>query len=1239
MDKYTYLRLKRTVAALLTGTMVLTAMPFMASAKENQPEYDQAPVTDVLVQEEALELDGAAVTMAEAKAASDYDSEYGGVNWTLKESFEQDGEGKWAQSPAFNWKVPATKSTISTEKATADIPAIDGEGYAVVGKPPTYVEDSSVPECGKIMSAYVYDADPNQADTYFSVGMGGELMGLHKGAGAGKYIARIDGATWKVSQHARIEGWHRFVSDYTYGNNVVISVYYANGDSEVLYDSRNDAKYKDKIKNPSKVFAGNLWGAGAASAKVCLDDIKIGDIQMIAEGDLEVACDNGKAAAGIVSGTADSAQSAYQWQVSDTVDGDFTDIEGAVGADYVVAEQYVGKFLRVRVEAVNADGREGNSAVSAAIEATGEKEPEVPTVENLNLTYEVQEDGTTNFTATASYVPPAGTTTEGHLTYAWAICQTADGTFEEVDEDTNTYTLPAEKSKWYVRVTVTPATDGVPPVTGQAVTSTAVVKEPISLVALFNSATAETIEQILKEHAPALGIETKVNALPAIDLKRIGLGMLQTYTSEEQIVEAFTQAYEESAKGDPALYQTLESDGFEGAAWAQETGKTAMTVRESELAREGKKVAVVPGTSTNVAIHKFAPENVGRHKYIMYMYDSGEAGAVSLIELTCSSNALILVFRPDQAKGFYATRAAAGQPFVSTGIPRSKGWHRVEWDFTSDSNLKILLDGAVAYDSTKTSFKDKFKGNVTQIKVGNLWGSGVGGSTAAETLFDAMSVIKYDVMPTMKDVSITQDKNILTVNGTFEDLSGAGPGAHQYKWFSADMENGEYTEIEGETRATLTLGYDQVNKYFKAEVIPVNDAGRVGEAVTSGVWQENYLASMAPVASAVTLVGEMKENGTATADYQYIPSQGSGSLEDKANTHYVWYVSDTETGVYTLMPGVDQAAYRFTVEDSKLYFKVGVRVQALDGRSSPITFSPAVRNTSDVLWVVKNASRTQLISVFPRYLSELNLESEFAGYSETTILNIYKSIAGKAYTSISALKKAISDSVSSNAVKPGGGGTGSGGSRGGGGGRTGGGLPTVSMSVDLPGTQENNTPVEKFGDLVDAEWAKTAINYMADRGFLNGKEEHVFAPNDNITRVEFLAILMRCFRIDVSNAASNFEDVSESDWFYSYVAMAAKLGLVNGKTASTFNPEDSITREEMATMLYRFAQFANRILDLEKAGVSFIDGDAISGFAEEAIRVLSANGIVNGIGDGFFDPQGLSTRAMAAQMVYNLIAE
>ena len=186
---------------------------------------------------------------------------------------------------------------------------------------------------------------------------------------------------------------------------------------------------------------------------------------------------------------------------------------------------------------------------------------------------------------------------------------------------------------------------------------------------------------------------------------------------------------------------------------------------------------------------------------------------------------------------------------------------------------------------------------------------------------------------------------------------------------------------------------------------------------------------------------------------------------------------------------------------------------------------------------------------------------------------------------------------------------------------------------------EKQTVMEKaqelFGDIDDVEWAKTAIMSFALRGYINGRRDGEFAPNDNVTREEFVKMAVGVLGF-APEGDCEFEDADKNAWYYSYIAAGVSHGIVNGISESIFGVGRLITREDMAVIIYRAAKSAGIALTSDGVYIEFADESLISGYAREAVIEAAKSGIVNGTGDNYFEPKKSATRAEAVKMLYEL---
>ena len=163
-----------------------------------------------------------------------------------------------------------------------------------------------------------------------------------------------------------------------------------------------------------------------------------------------------------------------------------------------------------------------------------------------------------------------------------------------------------------------------------------------------------------------------------------------------------------------------------------------------------------------------------------------------------------------------------------------------------------------------------------------------------------------------------------------------------------------------------------------------------------------------------------------------------------------------------------------------------------------------------------------------------------------------------------------------------------------------------------------------FTDISD-HWAKNYILKAVEMGLFNGVSENEFAPDTNTTRAMFVTVLGRLDGVEnETNKSSTFTDIQPDDYFYPYVVWASENGIVSGITGTSFAPNDTITREQMCTMLYNYARYKGISLT-HIYRMAFNDDANISAYAKEAVGELADAGIISGRPNGIFDPKGTAT--------------
>ena len=177
-----------------------------------------------------------------------------------------------------------------------------------------------------------------------------------------------------------------------------------------------------------------------------------------------------------------------------------------------------------------------------------------------------------------------------------------------------------------------------------------------------------------------------------------------------------------------------------------------------------------------------------------------------------------------------------------------------------------------------------------------------------------------------------------------------------------------------------------------------------------------------------------------------------------------------------------------------------------------------------------------------------------------------------------------------------------------------------------------------FEDVSRDRWSYDAILQMYQLGIVNGRSETVFDPTGNVTRAEFVKMLACFDGVDTSvYSKCRFTDVSDKSVFAPYIEWAANNGIVYGVNSTSFKPNDNITREQMAAIICRYAEYAGIKLSDDIAAVSFTDAAQIAQYAAPSVTALQRAGIVNGAqnADGSYSyyPKSFTTREQACAVL------
>ncbi len=185
-------------------------------------------------------------------------------------------------------------------------------------------------------------------------------------------------------------------------------------------------------------------------------------------------------------------------------------------------------------------------------------------------------------------------------------------------------------------------------------------------------------------------------------------------------------------------------------------------------------------------------------------------------------------------------------------------------------------------------------------------------------------------------------------------------------------------------------------------------------------------------------------------------------------------------------------------------------------------------------------------------------------------------------------------------------------------------------------TQTDTDSSGLYSDVASDDWFDEAVRYVTERGIMIGISEDEFAPNMPLTRGMFVTVLHRIEGTPEESEEPTFGDVSDDAWYYEAVKWGQKHNIIYGYSDEEYGPNDRITREQMAAIIYRYAAYKGINTDVE-GEASYTDSQSITNYAKPAVKWVSDKGFMQGDPDGSFRPLDNASRAETAQVIMNVI--
>ena len=196
-------------------------------------------------------------------------------------------------------------------------------------------------------------------------------------------------------------------------------------------------------------------------------------------------------------------------------------------------------------------------------------------------------------------------------------------------------------------------------------------------------------------------------------------------------------------------------------------------------------------------------------------------------------------------------------------------------------------------------------------------------------------------------------------------------------------------------------------------------------------------------------------------------------------------------------------------------------------------------------------------------------------------------------------------------------------------------MPASKVTVEASFAKTSSSPVDSFLDVNTGAWYYDAVKYAVENGLMSGTGTYTFEPNTTLSRGMIAQMLYALEGKPSVSSANNFTDVSSSDWYDKAASWAQSKGIITGYEDGRFGPNDPLTREQLALILYNYAKSEGHSTSTKADLSKFADGTSTSPWAQQAMSWAVGEGLLSGRGVNMLYPTGTATRAEVAQIMMN----
>ena len=919
----------------------------------------------------------------------------------------------------------------------------------------------------------------------------------------------------------------------------------------------------------------------------------------------------------------------YQWYYSYNEDDEYFEITGASGKTFEIPdESYEDRFIRVAVTPVTEDGIKGETVYSDILRPL--EKPYVKNAEifgmavigmELSIEYDFYDDNGDN---------------EAESIYKWYYSDEQNGDWKEINGAAEkTFIISDDMENKYIMAEVTPVSDDEPyegmPVRTASI-GPVVSQEGINLVKNTGFEDGNTSGWGVRN----AGDSATITAVQGQAHSGNWCGLFSGQTSNSTFmtynvkldtgVKYITGAWmklEESSTLDNASQLSFYGENYSAKVTKYNLGNNS--INKSEWSLVSDIFMCTSGGTYSGCPQYWANDGTGYKVYIDDFY----IGPLMVSEIdVLSAPSQINIPQSGETSSVIKYASIRNQLGTTMGLENETAFLEVDDDVSG-----VYVEGNTLYVTS-----DAVSGTVNVRLVCEPAFEGAVQSRYVKTI-PVELIAHSNKTPQVKSVVLTGDTTnsaVLNLDYVFYQVDGNSDES-KIQWFVSDSQNGEYTEITGETNKQLTVTEQYKNKYIKVIITPIDSEGNTSAAVTSNIAGPQQ----APEARNVTVEGKGAVGDVMQGKYEYYDFNN----DKESQTKLEWLKSDDKDGVYTAIDGANESSYTVKEDDAGCWFKFkvipgaqnppysgeAVLSEAIPGPHAPTADNLSITSSGKVL-----TGKYEYHSVNETGEGDTKCEWLVDGKVVKTGTVYTVSFSGTKtvefrVTPVAVKAPATGESVSvTKSVTGSTSGGSSGGGGGGGSGSVGGGSTSILPVVTTPVNNNNNTSQVKITD-IEGHWANQYAYEAVNKSIMKVNSNNEFLPDKNVTRAEMIEYIFKAMEYTETDYKDEFGDVSKDAPYSGMLQTMVDKGIISKDIK--FRPNDNVSREEVCKIISISLGLSNNGNELD----GYTDIGLIGDWAVEYVKNLIASKIMTGVSDTEFSPKTNITNAQIAKIVCMII--